>query len=82
MQLDIVEVTTSLAQQAKVEPSVEIIGAVSDIMRHLRKSIHCSLDDANLGEDVKAWNKSFREAVDKCLIQLSNKVTFIFSHPT
>ncbi|PON91725.1 Armadillo-type fold containing protein [Trema orientale] len=74
MQLDIVEVTTSLAQQAKVEPSVEIIGAVSDVMRHLRKSIHCSLDDANLGEDVIKWNKSFREAVDKCLVQLSHKV--------
>lgn len=74
MQLDIVEVTTSLAQQAKVEPSVAIIGAVSDIMRHLRKSVHCSLDDANLGEEVIKWNKSFREAVDKCLVQLSYKV--------
>ncbi|XP_030495163.2 protein SEMI-ROLLED LEAF 2 isoform X1 [Cannabis sativa] len=74
MQLDIVEVTTSLAHQAKVEPSVEIIGAVSDVMRHLRKSIHCSLDDANLGEDVIKWNKSFKEAVDKCLVQLSHKV--------
>ncbi|XP_062117696.1 protein SEMI-ROLLED LEAF 2 isoform X2 [Humulus lupulus] len=74
MQLDIVGVTTSLAQQAKVEPSVEIIGAVSDVMRHLRKSIHCSLDDANLGEDVIKWNKSFKEAVDKCLVQLSHKV--------
>ncbi|GMN54746.1 hypothetical protein TIFTF001_023871 [Ficus carica] len=74
MQLDIVEVTTSLAQQVKVEPSVAIIGAVSDIMRHLRKSVHCSLDDANLGEEVIKWNKSFREAVDKCLVQLSYKV--------
>ncbi|EXB93652.1 hypothetical protein L484_018038 [Morus notabilis] len=74
MQLDIVQVTTFLAQQAKVEPSVAIIGAVSDIMRHLRKSIHCSLDDENLGEDVIKWNKSFGEVVDKCLVQLSYKV--------
>ncbi|EXB52895.1 hypothetical protein L484_004959 [Morus notabilis] len=73
MQLDIVQVTTFLAQQAKVEPSVAIIGAVSDIMRHLRKSIHCSLDDENLGEDVIKWNKSFGEVVDKCLVQLSYK---------
>ncbi|KAH9648253.1 hypothetical protein KPL70_025516 [Citrus sinensis] len=36
----------------QVEPSVAIIGAVTDVMRHLRKSIHCSLDDANLGSDV------------------------------
>lgn len=74
MQLDIVEVTTSLAQLAKVESSVAIIGAVSDVMRHLRKSIHCSLDDTNLGANVIKWNKSFREAVDECLIQLVYKV--------
>ncbi|BFG38111.1 hypothetical protein CerSpe_243850 [Prunus speciosa] len=74
MQLDIVEVTTSLSQLAKIEPSVAIIGAVSDAMRHLRKSIHCSLDDANLGTDVIKWNRSFREEVDKCLVQLSYKV--------
>ncbi|KAH9648255.1 hypothetical protein KPL70_025516 [Citrus sinensis] len=52
MQLEIVDVTTSLIEHTKVEPSVAIIGAVTDVMRHLRKSIHCSLDDANLGSDV------------------------------
>jgi len=80
MQLDIVEVTTSLAQYAKVQPSVSIIGALSDVMRHLRKSIHCSLDNSNMTNDVVEWNKNFREAVDKCLVQLSNKVPFIFQH--
>ncbi|XP_031399290.1 protein SEMI-ROLLED LEAF 2 isoform X2 [Punica granatum] len=74
MQLDIVELTTFLAQQAKVEASVPIIGAVSDIMRHLRKSIHCSLDDANLGDDVIKWNRRFGEMVDECLVELSLKV--------
>ncbi|KAB2631306.1 hypothetical protein D8674_008825 [Pyrus ussuriensis x Pyrus communis] len=74
MQVDIVEATASLSQLANVEPSVAIIGAVSDAMRHLRKSIHCSLDDVNLGTDVIKWNRSFREAVDKCLVQLSYKV--------
>ncbi|KAF1897601.1 hypothetical protein Lal_00032358 [Lupinus albus] len=74
MQLDVVEVTTSLAQYAKVQPSVSIIGALSDVMRHLRKSIHCSIDNSNLSNDVIDWNKNFREAVDKCLVQLSNKV--------
>ncbi|KAJ6749790.1 hypothetical protein OIU85_000424 [Salix viminalis] len=74
MQLDIVGVTTALAQHAKVNPSVAIIGAVSDAMRHLRKSIHCSLDDANLGAEIKNWNKNFREVVDKCLTELVYKV--------
>ncbi|KAL9232569.1 hypothetical protein vseg_007668 [Gypsophila vaccaria] len=74
MQLDIVEVTTSLAEQAEVEPSVSILGAVSDIMRHLRKSIHCSIDDSNLGADIIKFNRRFQELVDDCLVQLTRKV--------
>ncbi|KAJ6968139.1 hypothetical protein NC653_036168 [Populus alba x Populus x berolinensis] len=74
MQLDIVEVTTALAQHVKADPSVAIIGAVSDAMRHLRKSIHCSLDDANLGAEIKNWNKNLREVVDKCLTEFAYKV--------
>ncbi|KAJ4706418.1 ARM repeat superfamily protein [Melia azedarach] len=74
MQLDIVDVTTALCEHAKVESSVAIVGAVTDVVRHLRKSIHCSLDDANLGADVIKWNRNFREAVDKCLVHLSYKV--------
>lgn len=77
MQLDIVRVTTSLAQDAKVEPSMAIVGALSDVMRHLRKSIHFSLDDASLGADIIKWNRSFGEAVDECLVQLSHKVVEI-----
>lgn len=74
MQLDIVEVVTSLAQYAKVQPSVSIIGAVSDMMRHLRKTIHGFLDNSNLETGVINWNKDFRKVVDKCLVQLVNKV--------
>ncbi|XVE61142.1 hypothetical protein DITRI_Ditri06bG0016200 [Diplodiscus trichospermus] len=74
MQLQIVEVTTSVAQYSKVEPSVAISSAVSDVMRHLRKIIHCSLDDANMGAETINWNRNFKEAVDNCLVQLSHKV--------
>lgn len=74
MQLDIVEVTTSLSQYAKVQPSVSIIGAVSDMMRHLRKCIHYSLDESKMTPDEITWNKKFRRVVDKCLVKLSNKV--------
>ncbi|TYH32125.1 hypothetical protein ES288_A01G226500v1 [Gossypium darwinii] len=74
VQLQILEVTSSLARYSKVEPSVAILGAVSDVMRHLRKSIHCSLDDATLGVETINWNKNFKEAVDNCLVQLSQKV--------
>ncbi|KAK7285589.1 hypothetical protein RJT34_20365 [Clitoria ternatea] len=74
MQLDIMEVTTLLAHYAKVQPSVSIIGALSDMMRHMRKTIQCSLDDSNLDSDVIDSNKNFKKVVDKCLVQLLNKV--------
>ncbi|KAL8494007.1 hypothetical protein ACS0TY_024982 [Phlomoides rotata] len=74
MQLDIVQVATSLARLTKVKSSVAIVSAVSDIMRHLRKCIHSSLDDANLGSDLVKWNKKFHAAVDECLVELSSKV--------
>lgn len=75
MQLDIVYVATALAQQTKVLPSVAIIGALSDMIRHLRKSIHCSLDDSNLGNEMIQYNLKFETAVEQCLVQLSQKVT-------
>ncbi|XWS35528.1 hypothetical protein CRYUN_Cryun20dG0004900 [Craigia yunnanensis] len=74
MQLHIVDVATSLARQTKVQPSVAIIGALTDMTRHLRKSIHSSLDDSSLGAEVIQYNQNFRAAVDECLVQLSNKV--------
>lgn len=74
MQLDIVDVATHLARQTRIQPSVAIIGALSDMMRHLRKSIHCSLDDSDLGSEVIEWNRKFRAAVDECLVQISYKV--------
>ncbi|KAI3788224.1 hypothetical protein L2E82_00981 [Cichorium intybus] len=74
MQLDILEVTTSLAKEAKKEASVALVGAIADVIRHLRKSVHLALDDANLGADVIKWNNKFHELVDKCLVELTSKV--------
>ncbi|RDX77904.1 Protein EFR3-like protein, partial [Mucuna pruriens] len=74
MQLDIVGVITNLAQQTRVQQSVAIIGALSDMMRHLRKSIHCSIDDSNLGSEIIQWNQKYRMEVDECLVQLTIKI--------
>lgn len=79
MQLDIVQVATALARLTVVKSSVAIVSAVSDIMKHLRKSIHSSLDDANPGSDSVKWNKKFHAAVDECLVELSSKVINLVS---
>ena len=74
MQLNILEVTTSLAENAKVEHSAAIVSAISDIMRHLRKCMHSSLDEANMGPEVANSNRMVSVALDKCLVQLTKKV--------
>ena len=74
MQLDILEIATSLARETQIKASVAIVGAINDMIRHLRRSIHHSLTDAKLGADVIKWNKTFHEAVDECLVELSSKV--------
>ncbi|XP_031113809.1 uncharacterized protein LOC116017371 [Ipomoea triloba] len=73
-QVDIVEVATSLALKSKVESSVTIVGAFGDMMRHLRKSQHNSLDQSDLGEDIIEQNKKLHAAVDECLVQMSRKI--------
>ncbi|KAL6540512.1 hypothetical protein OROMI_024395 [Orobanche minor] len=74
MQIDIVQVVTALVRLTRVQSSIAIVGALSDVMRHLRKSIHSSLDDENLGDEVIKWNRKFLEVVDECLRELSSKV--------
>ncbi|CAF2093795.1 unnamed protein product [Brassica napus] len=74
MQLSILEVTSSLAENAKVEHSAAIVSAISDIMRHLRKCMHSFLHEVNLGTEVANSNRMVSVAVDKCLVQLTKKV--------
>ncbi|KAJ0258326.1 hypothetical protein HA466_0071340 [Hirschfeldia incana] len=74
MQVSILEVTSSLAENAKVEHSAAIVSAISDIMRHLRKCMHSSLHEENLGTEVANCNRMVSVAVDKCLVQLTKKV--------
>ncbi|KAJ6826892.1 uncharacterized protein M6B38_369555 [Iris pallida] len=74
MQLNIVEVTTRLAEQSKAQNSVSILGAISDLVRHLRKSMQLSLGSMESGDDIIKWNNKFQTAVEECLVQLSKKV--------
>uniref|UniRef100_A0A8N4II40 Uncharacterized protein LOC105053077 n=1 Tax=Elaeis guineensis var. tenera TaxID=51953 RepID=A0A8N4II40_ELAGV len=74
MQLNIIEVTTCLAAQSKAQSSVAIIGAISDLLRHLRRSMQCTLSKLDLGDDMIKWNNRFQKAVDGCLVQLAKKV--------
>ncbi|THU57659.1 hypothetical protein C4D60_Mb03t05850 [Musa balbisiana] len=74
MQLNIIEVTTHLAENSEAKTSVTVISAISDLVRHLRKSMQSTLDKAEMGDDMAKWNKRFQKSIDECLTQLSKKV--------
>jgi protein EFR3 len=74
MQLSIVQITATLAEQSRVQTSVQLITAITDLVRHLKRTLHFSLDSKDLSQEMIKWNEKFRVAVDECLIQLSKKV--------
>ncbi|KAG9447070.1 hypothetical protein H6P81_013198 [Aristolochia fimbriata] len=74
MQIDIVKVTAYLAQYSKLQSSVAIIGAISDIMKLLRKCMQCSIETADVGDDAMKLNSELHSALEECLLRLSIKV--------
>ncbi|KAB8085823.1 hypothetical protein EE612_008811 [Oryza sativa] len=72
MQLSVVEVIASLAEQSRAEASAATIGAISDLIRHMKKTLHVALGSRDL--EVIKWNDKLRNAVDECILQLSKKV--------
>ncbi|RLN07872.1 uncharacterized protein C2845_PM11G14300 [Panicum miliaceum] len=72
MQLSIVEVISALAEQSRAQASAATIGAISDLVRHMKKTLHVALGSKDL--EVVKWNEKLRKAFDECIVQLSNKV--------
>ncbi|KAM0915306.1 hypothetical protein ACQ4PT_010919 [Festuca glaucescens] len=73
MQLSIVEVAATLAELSSSQASAATIGAISDLVRHLKRTFHITLGSKD-AELVKR-NEKFRKAIDDCLVQLSKKVS-------
>ncbi|XP_040374312.1 protein SEMI-ROLLED LEAF 2 isoform X2 [Rosa chinensis] len=73
LQTDIVNVTTQIAQSAKQQASVAIIGAISDLTKHLRKCLQNQAEGSNRSSTDK-WNQDLQSALERCILQLSNKV--------
>lgn len=73
MILDVTEVTSRLAEYSKAQPSTALMSAISDMVRHLGKSMQSLVPDEGSGDN---WNSRYGKAVDDCLVQLSRKVNF------
>ncbi|MCL7029380.1 hypothetical protein MKW94_026237 [Papaver nudicaule] len=74
MQIEIVNLTTYLAQHAKVHASIAILNAINDLIKHLRKCMLLQMTPSGEKDDTEQWNMDLRSAIEECLAQLSNKV--------
>ncbi|EES04502.2 hypothetical protein BDA96_04G042900 [Sorghum bicolor] len=72
MQLSIVEVIAALAEQSRAQASAATMVAISDLVRHMKKTLHLALGSKDL--EVVKWNDKLRKAFDECITQLSKKV--------
>ncbi|KAJ7980704.1 Arm repeat superfamily protein [Quillaja saponaria] len=74
LQINIVNVTSQLAQNAKKQPSVAITGAISDLIKHLRKCLQNLAEASSTEDSAYKLNADLRSALEICISELSNKV--------
>ncbi|RVW28586.1 hypothetical protein CK203_094814 [Vitis vinifera] len=74
IQTDIVNVTTQLAQNAKQQTSLAMVGAITDLMKHLRKCMQYSAEASSSTDVTDQSNLALQSALEICISQLSNKV--------
>ncbi|KAL5990944.1 hypothetical protein ACLOJK_011850 [Asimina triloba] len=70
----IADVTSKLAQQSKMEPSPAIVSAINDLMRHLRKCFQYSIEVSEPEDSAIEQNAALHSSLEKCIVQLANKV--------
>lgn len=75
-QTSILKVASLLAKHAKLKASVTIASAISDLIKHLRKCMHCAVESPNAQNDVDKWNSALYVALEECLVQLTEKVHY------
>lgn len=65
---NIVQIATSLAQQIRSEVVLTDSGFISDLCRHLRKSLQATVD--SVGEEVLNLNISLQNTIEDCLLEI------------
>ncbi|CAI9762848.1 unnamed protein product [Fraxinus pennsylvanica] len=74
MQINIVNVATQLVRNANLKSSVSITGAITDLIKLLRKCIQCLAEASSPRDGLDKWNPNLQSALENCIWQLSDKV--------
>ncbi|XP_056694944.1 protein SEMI-ROLLED LEAF 2 isoform X2 [Spinacia oleracea] len=73
-QISIIHVIRKLAQLVKQRASAALTGALTDLLKHLRKCMQYSADASSCGSGAEKLNADLQSALEKCVFQLSSKV--------
>ncbi|XP_073526125.1 uncharacterized protein [Phyllobates terribilis] len=73
-QINILNVTMYLSQYAKQQVSVAITGALTDLMKHLRKCMQYSAEASSRGNGADKLNADLQSAIEQCILALSKKI--------
>ncbi|KAK7312409.1 hypothetical protein VNO77_36237 [Canavalia gladiata] len=74
LQIDIINTTTKLAQNVKQQASIAILGAISDLIKHLRRCLQNSTEATSIGNDGYKLNTELQFALEMCILHLCRKV--------
>ncbi|KAI6695927.1 hypothetical protein NL676_023637 [Syzygium grande] len=74
LQIDVVHVTTQLARNAKRQSSVTIIGAITDLIKQLKKCLQNLSEGLTPGDGLHNRNADLQSALEGCISELSKKV--------
>ncbi|KAL8153603.1 hypothetical protein V2J09_011363 [Rumex salicifolius] len=73
-QINILNVTMHLSQYAKQQVSVAITGALTDLMKHLRKCMQYSAEASSRVNGADKLNADLQSAIEQCILALSKKI--------
>ncbi|XP_074291923.1 protein SEMI-ROLLED LEAF 2-like isoform X2 [Silene latifolia] len=73
-QINIIHVITRLTQFAKKHPSVALTGALTELLRHLRKCMQFSAEASTSGSGADKLNGDLQSALENCIWHLSSKI--------
>lgn len=79
MKANIVGIISNLASHSKAKPTLADIGAMSDLLKHLRKSIQFILESSGTGGYHVEDHRSLQTALEDCLTGIVKRVQFLTS---
>nr|GEX46087.1 protein EFR3 homolog B [Tanacetum cinerariifolium] len=68
----VIQTTTALARQVRSEVALKDIGYVSDLCRHLRKSLQATVE--SVGELESSLNISLQSSIEDCLLEIAKGI--------